>query len=130
MMRGGRNATIPDKICPVCGRRFAWRRKWASCWDQVKHCSDACRRCRNDAVGTRLERAIIELLEERGAGATICPSEAARTTDPDGWRSLMSSTHDAARRLANAGVIEITQRGRTVDPTTARGPTRLRLKRN
>ncbi|NEX16759.1 MAG: DUF2256 domain-containing protein [Halochromatium sp.] len=35
---------LPQKICPVCGRPFSWRRKWAACWDQVKYCSERCRR--------------------------------------------------------------------------------------
>jgi hypothetical protein len=34
----------PVKTCPVCQRPFEWRRKWARCWDEVKYCSDACRR--------------------------------------------------------------------------------------
>ncbi|MGA7980606.1 MAG: DUF2256 domain-containing protein [Chromatiaceae bacterium] len=25
---------------------FAWRRRWARCWDAVRYCSDACRRSR------------------------------------------------------------------------------------
>ncbi|MBL8262480.1 MAG: DUF2256 domain-containing protein [Xanthomonadaceae bacterium] len=35
---------LPVKICPVCGRPFTWRRKWAKDWAQVKYCSDACRK--------------------------------------------------------------------------------------
>ena len=34
---------LPRKVCAACGRSFAWRRKWAANWDQVRHCSDACR---------------------------------------------------------------------------------------
>jgi len=34
----------------------------------------------------RLEAAIVDLLDERAAGASICPSEAARRIDPEGWR--------------------------------------------
>ncbi|MCS6929497.1 MAG: DUF2256 domain-containing protein [Saprospiraceae bacterium] len=37
---------LPKKICAVCGRPFAWRKKWASCWDEVRYCSDRCRRMR------------------------------------------------------------------------------------
>ncbi|MFM7652261.1 MAG: DUF2256 domain-containing protein [Vulcanococcus sp.] len=33
----------PQKVCPACGRPFAWRRKWASVWEQVIYCSDRCR---------------------------------------------------------------------------------------
>ncbi|MCO6457426.1 MAG: DUF2256 domain-containing protein [Pirellulaceae bacterium] len=35
---------MPTKICPVCNRPFAWRKKWAKVWGQVKYCSDACRK--------------------------------------------------------------------------------------
>ncbi|MGK7922169.1 MAG: DUF2256 domain-containing protein [Trichodesmium sp.] len=35
---------FPTKICPVCNRPFTWRKKWADCWDEVKYCSERCRR--------------------------------------------------------------------------------------
>ncbi|MBL8209065.1 MAG: DUF2256 domain-containing protein [Bryobacterales bacterium] len=34
------------KICCWCGRPFAWRKKWKRDWEQVRYCSDACRRGR------------------------------------------------------------------------------------
>jgi hypothetical protein len=77
----------------------------------------------------RLERAILDLLERRRPTATICPSDAARTVyegDDDGWRELMEPARRAARRLVEAGEVEITQAGRPVDPETARGPIRIR----
>ncbi|MEV7173568.1 DUF3253 domain-containing protein [Streptomyces sp. NPDC093224] len=90
----------------------------------------------------RLERAILELLEQRGPAATICPSEAARAVHAaaaggggdgrdggDGWRGLMEPARDAARRLVAAGEVEITQGGRVVDPSRARGPIRIRRAR-
>ena len=40
---------LPTKTCPVCHRPFAWRKKWERNWDEVKYCSDRCRRNRNDA---------------------------------------------------------------------------------
>ncbi len=41
----------------------------------------------------------------------------------------MPKIHDAARRLAVEGRIEITQGGRVLDPTDLRGPVRLRRPR-
>jgi len=73
-----------------------------------------------------LERAIMGLLDARAGGATICPSEAARTVDPDGWRELMPAARAAAGRLAARGVVEVTQGGEVVDVRTARGPVRIR----
>ncbi|MGR6966430.1 DUF3253 domain-containing protein [Geodermatophilus sp. URMC 61] len=77
-------------------------------------------------VGVRLEQAIDALLDGRRAGATICPSEAARAVDPHGWRELMPAARAAAGRLAAAGQVEVTQRGEVVDVATARGPVRVR----
>jgi hypothetical protein len=77
-------------------------------------------------VEADLESAITDLLDQRGAGKTICPSEAARRVDPQGWRDLMEPARDAARRLVDAGEIEMTQQGEVVDPGTATGPVRLR----
>jgi hypothetical protein len=34
---------LPEKICAACGRPFAWRKKWAACWEEVKTCSERCK---------------------------------------------------------------------------------------
>ncbi|WP_413165681.1 DUF2256 domain-containing protein [Capilliphycus salinus ALCB114379] len=47
MARQRSKSDLPTKICPVCGRPFTWRKKWADCWDEVKYCSDRCRRRKN-----------------------------------------------------------------------------------
>ena len=39
---------LPSKCCPVCHRPFSWRKKWSTCWDSVKYCSERCRRQRNN----------------------------------------------------------------------------------
>ncbi|MBL9076554.1 MAG: DUF3253 domain-containing protein [Planctomycetes bacterium] len=117
------------KLCASCGRRFAWRRRWARCWEAVRHCSDACRRHRVGPIDTRLEQAIRQLLAQRPHGATICPSAATRAVVPDDWRSWLERTRAAARRLCAAGVLDVVQGGRIVDPSAARGPIRLRLRR-
>ena len=82
-----------------------------------------------DDVGSRLERRIEELLDARAATSSICPSDAARAEDPDGWRDLMPVARDAAGRLATRGVVQVTQRGEVVDVATARGPVRIRRPR-
>ncbi len=115
-----------EKLCPACGRTFGWRRRWASTWDRVKYCSAACRRSRPGDADGRLEEAIVFLLDQRARGATVCPSEAARRVAGDDWRDWMERTRRAARRLVARGEIVITQGGRVVDPSRARGPIRLR----
>ena len=117
------------RTCATCGRTFAWRRSWAENWDEVRYCSQACRRERPTAVDRTLEATILDLLARRGRGASICPSEAAQVVGGDGWRLLMERSRRAARRLVAAGSVEITQQGRVVDPSTARGPIRIRLAR-
>lgn len=118
--------TPEPRICAGCGRRIEWRRRWADDWESVRWCSDACRRRGVEPVDQALEQAIRDLLAERAGGATICPSEAARRVGGDDWRPLMEPARRAARRLVAAGEIVITQKGRVVDPSTAKGPIRLR----
>jgi len=38
---------LPQKICVVCHRPFSWRKKWEKVWDDVKYCSDQCRKKKN-----------------------------------------------------------------------------------
>ena len=121
--------TPSTKTCAACGRRIEWRRKWARDWEQVRYCSAGCRRHGVTDTDRRLERAILDLLGARAAAATICPSEAARAVGGDGWRELMEPARQAARRLVAADAVEITQGGRVVDPSTARGPIRVRRTR-
>jgi hypothetical protein len=125
----GRAGTPTDRVCAGCGRAFAWRRALAAEWELVRWCSDACRRRGLRPVDRELEAAIGRLLDARARDATICPSEAARAVDPDGWEVLMEPARRAARRLVAAGALEIVQGGRVVDPSTARGPIRLRRPR-
>ncbi len=115
------------KFCAACGRRMVWRRKWARNWENVRYCSRGCRARRQTADDHRLEAAILTLLESRGRGRSICPSEVARQVGGDDWQRLMEPSRAAARRLAARDRVEITQRGRVVDGSTARGPVRIRL---
>lgn len=117
----------PSKTCTRCGRRFEWRKKWARNWDEVQYCSAACRRQRLTDTDRALEEVILQLLSTRKLGATICPSEAARAVGSEQtWRDRMEPARRAARRLVDRGEVEITQRGRVVEPSTARGPIRIR----
>lgn len=48
---------LPSKTCPVCGRSFTWRKKWATVWDDVRYCSERCRRRRRSASPSKLRGA-------------------------------------------------------------------------
>lgn len=113
------------KICAKCGRTIEWRRKWSLNWDEVMYCSARCRTNRLSQVDRALEREILRLLDAR-AGTSICPSEAARAVQPEAWRELMEPARQAARRLVAKGEAVITQKGRVVDGSKARGPIRIR----
>ena len=91
--------------------------------DRVVSAADASRRA--------LEETILRLLAERGRGRTICPSEAAKafaSSHMEDWKNLMEAVRIAARSLVAQGRIHITKHGQPVDPATAKGPIRLRLR--
>ena len=133
--RAGHHGKTAPKACVSCGRTIEWRKKWERNWQTVRYCSSACRRRGVRPVDTALESAITGLLQARAGDATICPSEAARLValelgaDEDTWRDLMEPARAAARRLVTAGEVEIVQRGRVVDPSTAKGAIRIRRRR-
>ncbi|MBR8831951.1 MAG: DUF2256 domain-containing protein [Chlorogloea purpurea SAG 13.99] len=52
MARQRSKSDLPTKICSVCGLPFTWRKKWADCWDEVKYCSQRCRRRRSTPKDT------------------------------------------------------------------------------
>jgi hypothetical protein len=131
-----------EKICKTCGRPFAFQKKWAQDWDIVKHCSDACRNQKAAASEAALEQAILTLLAERTTegdrSKTICPSEAAKLVAGNDrgkeksarrdWEALMEPVRAVARSLVAKEKIVITQHNQVVDPSTAKGPVRLRLR--
>lgn len=53
-MKMRKKSDLPTKVCPVCGRPFAWRKKWERVWDDVKYCSDRCRsEPKRGSIGTK-----------------------------------------------------------------------------
>lgn len=111
--------------CRVCGRAIDPPR-----WNEGRRvCSQACRGEGVRPLDRELEQALLRLLDSRPAAATVCPSEAARAVRPEDWRPLMERARRAARRLVAEGRAEILQGGRVVDPSTARGPIRVRGRR-
>lgn len=114
---------LSEKVCSLCGRTIEPRKKWLANWDEIKYCSEKCRRSKNSP---QYDDALMELLKKRGAGKTICPSEIL-TEDLKQNKDIMEQVRQAARRLVAKNKIEITQNGQIVDPSSAKGPIRLRL---
>ena len=46
----GNKAALPSKPCVACGRLMSWRRAWAKNWDEVRYCSEACRKKKGQAA--------------------------------------------------------------------------------
>lgn len=103
-----------------------WRAAWSAVWDEVRYCSAACRSRKVTSEDRELEAAILALLAQRAAKETISPSDAARAVGGDAWRELEEPARRAARRLVAAGAVDIVQDGHVVDPSSARGPIRIR----
>lgn len=82
-----------------------------------------------DDLDDRAREAILELVTARGAGKTICPSEAARRIDPEDWRRHMSLTRRVAAQLADEGHITVFRKGKPVNIRTVKGVIRLGLPR-
>jgi hypothetical protein len=75
----------------------------------------------------RIEAAILSLLENRGPGKSICPSEAAREAFGEDWNGHMRHVRATAVHLARTGRIVITRKGKPVDPDDFKGVYRLAL---
>lgn len=79
------------------------------------------------ATKIEIEQVILNLLQQRGEGKTICPSEAARRLQPSDWRPLMDPVRAVAKQLIDSNQLVATQKGEPVEIDTAKGPIRLRL---
>lgn len=76
---------------------------------------------------SRYDATILRIAAERGEEKSFCPSEVARALSED-WRPLLTHVRAAARRLAEAGRIDILRHGKPIDPAAIKGVIRLRLK--
>jgi len=85
----------------------------------------------DDQLAERIRECVVELLVERGAGRSICPSEAAHLLGARlGWRwqDLMRPVRTVATALVESGLLEAIQHESVVDIRQVRGPVRLRLR--
>ena len=76
---------------------------------------------------SRYDATILQIAAERGEEKSFCPSEVARALSED-WRPLLTHVRAAARRLAEAGQIDILRHGKPIEPAAMKGVIRLRLK--
>jgi hypothetical protein len=100
------------RTCASCGRTITWRRKWERDWESVRWCSDACRRRGAPPPA---------LLDRLRALAPVDLDAAAARLGED-----REAVRAAARLLVADGRGQLVQKGRVVDPSTAKGPVVLR----
>lgn len=82
----------------------------------------------HDETRRAAREAILSLVHERGRAKTICPSEAARRIDPDGWRDHMKIVRAVAEDMAQAGEVRFLRKGKPVaDVRALKGIYRLGL---
>ena len=87
----------------------------------------------NDKVLDPVAEFILESLGEWGSAAPVDIARALgeirkKASDkPDAWRKFMTPVKQQMLHLARAGLIEITRKGKVVDPEDFRGVIRMRL---
>lgn len=78
-----------------------------------------------------IEDLVLRLAKERGAGKTICPTEAAKAAaqqrGEDNWQARLPGVKAAAIRLAKRGGVSIYRKGKPVDPDDFKGIYRIGL---
>ena len=76
-------------------------------------------------ISARQIDACIRELASMRAPKSICPSDVARSLAPENLRPLMQLVRARASYLAERGEVFVTQRGKVVDVSAARGPVRI-----
>lgn len=118
---------MKTKNCAKCGREIEYRKKWAKNWDEVKYCSEQRKKNKITSEEALFENKILELLHQRAATSSICPSEVLPHEEKTN-KQKMEQVRQAARRLVHKNKIVITQKNQIVDPSEFKGPIRLKLK--
>lgn len=114
------------KLCASCGRIFGYQKRWEKTWESVRYCSKGCRQDKFEKRDANLEESILNLLNSKQQ--PIDPSLLEATFDAESFKNLRERIRRAARRLVAQGKIDILQKGRVVDASSAKGPIELRLK--
>jgi hypothetical protein len=87
---------------------------------------------KSSATPEAISASMVALVNARGAGKTICPSEVARALGgehPDAWGPLMIPVRRVAVKLAQEGKLAIFRKGKPVAPDDFKGVYRLGLPR-
>ena len=72
---------------------------------------------------TETEAVLLDLLDSRADGATLCPSEVARRLAPEDWRPRMGDVHSTVDRLLARRAIALSWKGKPL--ASREGPYRI-----
>ncbi|MGY6522653.1 MAG: DUF3253 domain-containing protein [Mongoliitalea sp.] len=76
-----------------------------------------------------LRQAILEMIRMR-PNTSFCPSEVVRWMYPQAWRVFLDDVREEMMRLYKEGLIEVTQKGISVNPAEdPKGPVRISRKK-
>ena len=117
---------FPKKSCSSCGRSFTWRKSFAKNWDTVKYCSNTCRKRKLSKIDQQIENTILKLLESQPHPIPLTTGQIADLFDFGNDKNLLESIKRAARRLEAKSFVIITQDGKRVDSSTAKGHLQIR----
>ncbi len=122
-------SSMESKSCQWCFRPFEWRKKWELVWDQVKFCSDSCKKeskiKKNILEHLAIEDQILKLTLERKP-KSLCPSEIARNLF-ENWQPKMETVRQVCRKLHLEQKILITQQDMPIKEINFKGPIRIKL---
>ena len=117
---------LPQRSCSSCGRSFTWRKSFAKNWEDVKYCSKACRKRKLSKIDQQIENTILELLETQTYPTPLSTGQIANLLDFGDDKNLLESIKRAARRLEAKSFVIITQDGKRVDSSKAKGHLQIR----
>ncbi len=116
----------PQKSCLSCGRSFTWRKSFAKNWEDVKYCSNTCRKRKLSKIDQQIENTILELLEAQTHPTPLRTDQVADFLDFRNDKNLLETIKRAARRLESKNFVIITQDGKRVDSSKAKGHLQIR----
>jgi len=65
-------SNLPSKICAACNLPFNWRKKWEKVWDEVKYCSERCKKSKSKPWTAHLPPKVSAFAESRQTSEKYC----------------------------------------------------------
>ena len=74
---------LPSKICIICERPFTWRKKWEKVWNEVKYCSEKCKKSKEKLKIVKQNYNVDSVIEMAWCDKTSFDSIKAQTGIPE-----------------------------------------------